>query len=279
MYTYNTMLGDIAECERLGAQKIVIGKSVLGRDVICLKVGDGKPIIVTGGIHAREHVTSEYCMRMCENALCEKIEGYAIYFVPMINPDGNAIVSGDVKPDSELIKINGSSDDFSTYKASARGVDLNVNFPARWGGGAKNVYKPSCENYVGEYPLSEPETQALANFTDKIRPRISLSFHAKGRELYWQFYQNQENKSRDFKIAQFIASELKLKIVNVEGQSAGGYKDYCISKYGIPSFTIELVLDKYSHPLPRHSVYEDISLSTNFLSRLLKWCGKNGIQL
>ena len=34
-----------------------------------------------------------------------------------------------------------------------------------------------------------------------------------------------------------------------QGGSVGGYKDWCIKQYGIPSFTIEVGKDEYSHPI------------------------------
>jgi hypothetical protein len=39
--------------------------------------------------------------------------------------------------------------------------------------------------------------------------------------------------------------------------SVGGYKDWCISKFHIPSFTIEAGMDEFLHPI-RYEGLEDI---------------------
>ena len=42
-------------------------------------------------------------------------------------------------------------------------------------------------NYVGSAPLTEPEAQALYNFTLSHNFRIMLTYHTQGKEIYWQF--------------------------------------------------------------------------------------------
>ena len=51
------------------------------------------------------------------------------------------------------------------YKANANGVDLNVNFDAKWGSGESNLTTINDENYIGKHPFSESETKALRDFT------------------------------------------------------------------------------------------------------------------
>lgn len=42
------------------------------------------------------------------------------------------------------------------------GVDLNRNFPYKWGEkNFPNVFDPCDEEYGGDKPFSEPETQAI----------------------------------------------------------------------------------------------------------------------
>ena len=103
-----------------------------------------KPIIIAQyAIHAREYITAYIAMMQIKD-FAERGKKGTVYFIPAVNLDGIAeALYGD-----------------KLYKANARRVDLNVNFDARWGGGAKNVREKASENYIGECPFSEAETRA-----------------------------------------------------------------------------------------------------------------------
>lgn len=273
-----------------GAEVRTIGRSVFGRDIIAAKAGSGaKKIIVTAAIHARENVTASL---VAEAALGYKGNA-TVWFVPLVNPDGAELVANGAEAfggrgfmpketdkteliangDKEfrtadafaealgaageaLIRINGGSRDFSLWKANARGVDLNVNFDANFGQGRQNVFSPAPENYVGEYPFSEPETRALRDFTLETGPDLTISYHAKGRLVYWYFGQSGEAKERDRRIAAAAAKTLGYSLGAAFTDSAGGYKDWCVSALGIPALTIETVRDTLAHPLPENALTE-----------------------
>ena len=95
-----------------------------------------------------------------------------VYFIPLVNPDGVEIVEKG-KP---------------LYKANAREVDLNVNFDADWGKGKYNQKFKGDANFIGEKPFSEPETIALKEFTLKVKPDMTFSYHSKGEEIYYSFF-------------------------------------------------------------------------------------------
>jgi hypothetical protein len=40
--------------------------------------------------------------------------------------------------------------------------------------------------------------------------------------------------------------------------SAGGYKDWCVEKLGIPAFTVEVGKDELSHPLGEETLQDII---------------------
>ena len=63
----------------------------------------------------------------------------------------------------QLLNINKNSEDFSLWKANARGVDINVNFDADWGEGRYNLTYPSSANYIGKDANSEEETRAIVD--------------------------------------------------------------------------------------------------------------------
>ena len=239
-------------------EKRIIGKSVLGRNIYAVKIGTGRPTgIVQYAIHGREYITA----RLAETHFQTCIAAGSCWLVPLANPDG-ALLSqcglssvDDIQLQSWLTQLNGGTD-FSLWKANARGVDLNVNFAAFWGKGKTNLRYPGAENYIGARPFSESETLALKNFTKEINPDYTVSYHTKGEEIYWYFYQSMRTCSRDKRLAQVLSETTGYPLGNARG-SAGGYKDWCIQELKIPAFTIEVGKDSYSHPL-RKKAFQDI---------------------
>lgn len=233
---------------RYRGEKRVIGYSVLGRSIYAFFVGEhGKEGIVQGGIHAREWVTALLVLKL----IGRKVRG-GVWYVPLVNPDGAELCQRGARSVEalylrrDLLQINGGAD-FSQWKANARAVDLNVNFPARWGTGRSNVFSPAPSSYVGEAPFSEPETRALAAFTLSVRPTFTLSYHAKGEVIYWRFYQEKADEQRDLSLAQRLSEATGYALS--DGVSAGGYKDWCTEKLGVPSFTIEIGKEAWAHPI------------------------------
>lgn len=261
----------------------IIGKSVLENPIYAISFDfkSMNSMIIQGAIHAREHITANLiCLLMKE--ISENFDRYKkigtpnIVFVPLSNPDGANLVSlglksvKSMKKRKFLIEINNQSKDFSLFKANANGVDLNTNFDARWGTGKQNLFYASTQGYVGESPNSEPCTKALVELTKKVKPIFTISYHCKGEEVYSDFFAKKENIKRDNKIAKIVASTLGYKLKSCQNSSSGGYKDWCISQFGIPSVTIEVGSDKLSHPLDESSL--DVIFKQN--KKLLKKLGK-----
>lgn len=223
---------------KFNGEKSIIGKSLFGKPLYCFKVEKSKSpvVIVQYAIHAREYVTSYLALKQIKEFQNHGKVG-TVYFIPLMNPDGVQICQ-EGKP---------------LYKANGRGVDLNVNFDARWGQGKSNVRKSGDANYIGKYPFSEPETIALRDFTIKVKPDMTLSYHSKGREIYWYFGQSKRDMERDFYLANVYAFSSGYKIMRTP-DSAGGYKDWCIEKLKIPALTIEVGGDELSHPIKRDKV-------------------------
>ena len=238
---------------RAGAEIVEIGKTFLGRSIYAFEIGCGSPkILAQYAIHAREHITYFLALKHFEQLLVTlKFGGGTVYLIPVVNIDGVALCLDGVDSAGEsadnLIELNRGTD-FSLWKANARGVDLNVNFDARWGSGAKNVTSAGPENYVGSSPNSEPETMALIEFTKSISPNITLSFHAKGEVVYWDFHQTGPAYFRDKRLGRIIAESMGYRLLS-SGKSAGGYKDWCIQNLGIPSYTIEVGAENLTHPI------------------------------
>lgn len=98
-------------------------------------------MLVIGGIHGNEPVTPPAVSGMVEATADEDVE---VWLIPVSNPDGSA----------------------AGMRCNANGVDLNRNFSWEW--------RPFDG---GPWPFSEPETQALANLVERLRPDITVWVH------------------------------------------------------------------------------------------------------
>ncbi len=210
-------------------KKCVIGYSCQGREIYALHVGEttGRQFIAVYAVHAREWITARLAVKHAKIGF-NRGGGWII---PLLNPDG-AILSQTSRP---------------LWKANARGVDLNCNFDADWGSGRLNTRIRGGENCIGDYPFSEPETIALRDFTLRVRPYVTLSFHTKGEEIYWE-YGGRGDKTG----AEILQSVCGYKVKRIFG-SAGGYKDWCILSLNVPAYTIECGSDLLKHPIEKLS--------------------------
>lgn len=269
MYTYSRLAEDLEYLCYNGIDVGSIGLSITGKSIPYIHVGEycGPQSIITGGIHARENVTSLLVVRQAFRAAFKRrgFEG-GIYFVPMVNPDGAIMIekgAGFSGGRAEfLTKINGG-EDFSLWKSNAAGVDLNNNFDAGFGQGAGQKSSPASQGYPGPFAFSEPETKALRNFTLSVAPKITVSYHALGREIYWNFFQDGAQKERDLKIARTIEAATGYKRIDSDCGSTGGYKDWCVESLKIPSFTIEIIGAEKSHPLDCRDLDDDWAANKN----------------
>ena len=288
MFRYSDLLSEMEKFCQYGVETGVVGESELKQHIPYVFVGkkNGNYMIVQGAMHAREHITALLCVCLAKHLVKNSqlsLDG-GIYFVPMTNPDGVRLVQEgvgwikDKERKSNLLKINGGSD-FTLWKANADGVDLNVNFDAQWGQGVQNGYFKSSQNYVGRAPFSAAETRSLAEFTKRINPVVTLSYHCKGEEIYWEFNQTSRRRYRDKRYADAIARYTGYKLVTLNG-SVGGYKDWCVDKLHIPAYTIEVGSDSYEHPFPYSQlstiVQQNLDLPRKLLNTVVR--DRRGLQ-
>ena len=210
-----------------GGKKCVIGYSFRGREIFAFHVGDsfGKQFIAIYAVHGREWITARLALKHIKKG----IKSGGGWIVPLVNPDG-ALRSQTKDP---------------LWKANGRGVDINCNFDADWGNGRLNTRTRGSENCIGDSPFSEPETSAVRNFTLKIKPYVTLSFHTKGEEIYYEF-----NGRGDMRGAEILSKSTGYTVRRLF-DSCGGYKDWCIQKLCSPAYTIECGSDKNSHPIKK----------------------------
>ena len=215
----------------------VIGESEEGRKIYAFIKGEGG-ILVHGGVHAREHITTRVAVNLLKRGILDVAPSIAI--IPLVNPDGVELClrgANGFSQKEKLLQINGS-EDFSLWKANAKAVDLNVNFDADFGQGKYNLRYPSSANYIGEYPECAAESRALADFARAKRYECTFSLHAKGEVIYYGF--------KDF-LPDGALTEQISKATGYSAQtsvgSAGGFKDWYSDVFRAPSYTIELGKD------------------------------------
>ena len=239
---------------------VVIGKSVLGENIYAVNKEFDKSfkwVLVTAGIHAREHLSCDLVCELIKKMRGKKL-GYNISFVPLINPDGANLCLGGISflqknERKRLIEINDSKD-FSLYKANANGVDLNNNWDANWDMNFKNKTAPASQGFYGNAPMSEPEVQCLASWVKKLDLFLTISYHLKGEEVYFDFFQDERRYERDKTIAKVFSKSTGYKIKSTQNVSSGGFKDWCVQELKIPALTIELGNDRFSHPFPKEQL-------------------------
>jgi len=262
--TYQELVQRIVDLQDEGLELFNAGKSVLGKNILATHVGsyDGTQILIQGGIHAREYIST---LLMIEQArylnATEAVKRGGIYFVFLTNPDGAEIVLDGINSTpcditkQYLVLANGGFD-FSKYKANINLVDLNTNFDADWGAGGQNVTCPSTENFIGFYPNSEREVISLIDFTRRVKPSLTISYHSKGEVIFYGFTgQSEADLTRDRQIGEQLSATTGYPLVLTEN-SAGGYKDWCIRVLGIPSYTIEVGDENLEHPITDESLPE-----------------------
>ena len=273
--TYNLLMEQIEELKK-NTKYFVYGKSELGEDLVAFELGEGdRTILVQGSIHAREYINSFLLISIIKYLKIFTLNGRVI-IIPLSNPDGVRIcLEGadfiENKENRELVENILSNSNQKLYKANANGVDLNVNFDAKWGEGASNTKdSPGSENYIGPYPNSESEVKALIDLTIKESPFLTLSYHSKGNVVYYGFEGQKENTLLyQKKYLDVIVNTTNYTPIYTRN-STGGCKDYCLYVLGILSFTIETGKDYLSHPIGLENLDNIFNENKDLIINLLK---------
>lgn len=251
----------------------VAGNSLLGRELpILILSPPGEPIkervLVAAAFHGQEWLTALCALRLCEElclalksglSLCGipldcALRGRQILFLPMVNPDGVqiALYGSDAAGQYALFVREHGGDTPGLWQANARGVDINHNFNAGWQEmqvlAEKNGKdRPGARQYCGESPESEPETRAVTDLCRLYEFRHVVALHSQGEEIYWQYGAHTPPQSR--MIAQVLGAASGYTVTDPTGMAShGGFKDWFISCFHRPGFTIEL--GRGVNPLP-----------------------------
>ncbi len=199
-----------------------IGASVKGRAITAHSFGSGSSVLLfTGGMHGSEpsgYTTMQAFAQYLQANGDIVPAGKRVVIVPNTSPDGIAAGS----------------------RNNSRNVNIDRNFPT------KN-WKAAIETSSGVLPTgggtsagSEPETAALMALTRQLRPRLEVSFHAKGSLVG-------ANKFGDsVAIGNIYAKTVGYKTMYYDAEAVmgypmtGEYEDWMGEEMNIPAILIEL---------------------------------------
>lgn len=305
-YTYDQMSQDIQElASRYSSLMKVntIGTTLDGRNLYEIVVGNfnaEKHVLIHGGIHAREYMTPLLIMKQLEYSLAfygtASYEGRllsdlfnktAIHYVPMVNPDGVTISQSGIggirseelrrtiqqcyQNDLAQGRTSAALERYLNYwKANGRGVDLNQNFPADWDE-VTSTDMPSYATYKGAAPLSEPESQALANLIQSRNWTATISYHSMGNIIYWDYPGNTVS-AQSQELANAVSAKTGYRLAGSSGH--GGFKDWLqIKENPIPSLTIEV--GSVSCPMPVTEFTDVWNKNQEVWAVVLKWAAEH----
>jgi len=266
-HNYDRMQADLKTyAEKLKGYSSVfsIGKSVQGRDILCLRLNNSatgeqsspKPgALFVGNHHAREHLSVEmplkYAAWLAENKDGEAkavLDGRDIYIIPMLNPDGAEYDVADGK--YRWWRKNRAKISDEHY-----GVDLNRNYDARWGQGGSSS-DPDSDTYMGSSAFSEPETRAVRAFFEKhANVSVSISYHSYSKLVLYPLGGTDDNVGNDGDLKTFKA--IAGKLAGFTGYTpmksselyvaTGDMCDWAYEKHHVFAVTIELDPSRYNY--------------------------------
>lgn len=253
----------------------VLTQSAFGNPICSLSLGEGeRKVIYSAAFHANEWITTPVLLKFVEE-LAQAYEtggklygvpaktilkASTIYLVPMVNPDGADLVTGETEPGTiPYAAARQIADNFPAipfpngWKANLLGVDPNLQYPARWLLAREIKFhqgfdRPAPRDYVGRAPLSQRESIAMAELTEEVNPELVLAYHTQGKVIYWQFQDYQVPGARELAEEFSRISGYALEDVPYESSFAG-YKDWFIQNFRRPGFTIECGLGESPLPL------------------------------
>ena len=265
-------------------QVATIGCSVLGRPIIQLSIGRGPCRVgYNAAHHANEWITTPVLLRFLEQYAAGLLRGeslggaecihlfdnYTLDVVPMVNPDAVDLVNGTLPEHSEAFRcareIARQFPDIpfpSGWKANIQGVDLNLQYPAKWERAreikfAQGFNRPAPRDYVGRKPLAEPEAVALYHRTMQADYQLTLAYHTQGKLIYWKFddYEPEGSYALARRMEEVSGYEPQL---TPYGSGSAGYKDWFIQQFNRPGYTIEAGVGVNPLPLSQFDeIYRD----------------------
>ncbi|XP_052060244.1 carboxypeptidase B-like [Mytilus californianus] len=169
------------------------GHSVQGRSIKYLKISSGgskKAIIIDGGIHAREWISTAVVMYLIDQLamnpdnnpeITSMLQKFDWYLLPLMNPDGYEYS----RTNNRMWRKNRASSHSVT--GTCTGVDLNRNFGFHWNPAVGGSRDECEETFAGTKAFSEPEALAAGHLMQSLRGQAIayLNLHSYGQLWLW----------------------------------------------------------------------------------------------
>ncbi|RZQ61627.1 M14 family metallopeptidase [Amycolatopsis suaedae] len=174
-----------------------IGNSHEGRALHAVKISDNAAtdenepeVLFTCNQHAREHLTTEMCLRIIkrftdgygsDTNITNMVNSKEIWVIPSVNPDGS--------------EYDIASGRYRMWRKNRQGpgTDLNRNWEYKWGCCGGSSGNTGSETYRGPSPFSAPETRAVSNFVNSRRVggaqqiKTHIDFHTYSELVLWPY--------------------------------------------------------------------------------------------
>lgn len=282
-YGYGDILYNLIVLRNLYPKLIHIesaGVSHDNREIPLVKVGKGEegPVFIAG-VHGRESINPIVLTAVIETYArryysCGEhlLEQYALFFMPILNPDGYEIATKgylSIKNPELRADCQKKYGDNRLYKYNARGIDINRNFAS----------VSFSENEHSGTANSENETKALINACKMHRYMGMIDFHSRGRAIfYYRSAMDREYNKRQYDIAHRLSEYSGYGLYpeqdeNPDNQSGGNTVHYFSEEFGLPALTIESVEEDAEFPLNveyQQSVFDELKdIPLKFLKLLI----------
>ena len=167
-----------------------IGTTLQKRPIYAVAIGNdigasqARPtMLLNGGHHGDEPLSTEFVLDAIQTLLSSHDPGarrwldeVVVWAVPMVNPDGNHAF---FETSKRFGRKNGRDLDGDGTRAPSEGVDLNRNYPFRWGALGETGSRSDGRSpyYRGASAASEPETKAMVALAKRERFVAAVSYH------------------------------------------------------------------------------------------------------
>ncbi|CAH8618245.1 unnamed protein product [Schistosoma rodhaini] len=223
-----------------------------------------RPIIwIDAGIHAREWIAPATALSIINKLMRPSgqtlLKHFQFFIVPVVNPDGYEYT----RTKYRLWRKNRAQ----TEGELCIGIDLNRNFPFKWGVGNGASPHSCSDTYRGSEAASELETQSIIKKLNSLQKQIILylSLHSFGQYILTPFGFSRYSYPPYYQKLMSMGKKVKQMIQNRHGyvyqvgsssellyEAAGATDDYVAGELKIPyAYTIELCDEgRYGFLLP-----------------------------
>lgn len=151
----------------LAEELFIYGQSYLGRDLVCVRIGEesaSESLLISFAVHGFEGESAHdgrYLVQIAEKLIAhydahpQELCGHALYVLPCVNPDG--------------VEEGVTEDGFG--RMNAQEIDINRDFDSDW------QYRHTARYRTGDSPFATPEARAVRDLMERLQPDCGVDVH------------------------------------------------------------------------------------------------------